>query len=448
MKLISQFTNRYDNIVYSVYELSNGIKLIHLQNPTDIDFNFSITVQAGAVYEPQEKVPQGTAHFLEHMLFNPNSYYRDKNSIFRFEEGSKERPKIYVNATTTRKNIYFSAGSNHGAKFRVLERVGNMIDFPKEKFGRYFEKEREVILAERSKRPKLEKDMYVQSLKFLLEKDSKEFTTNIIGEEKDIRKIGIEDLYKYFNSRFTTGNTIFSIQEKGALDTRTEKVLESISKRFVVGERSSFRNYSLRNELKYGAFKDEYANGITVYLFHFGRESGIIDYRKDVIREISSRIVRKFGFDFLREKQGLIYDLSTFDSKGIGYFNSIRGIRFVTEDSKLEKMIVSLRNMMERDIFKYLKSKNGKASFEDILSTFIYPRNKQYNEWLAEDCTSTLLETGEAFNENLYIDEGKKIVLSDVVKYLKKQFSIPPHIWIESAYEEGKIVERVKKFWK
>lgn len=448
MKLISQFTNKYNNIVYSIYELKNGIKLVHLQNPTDIDFNFSITVRAGSVYELKEGVPVGTSHFLEHMLFNPNSYYETKQSINRFEEGSKDMPKISINATTTKKNIYFSGGSNSKAKFKVIERVANLIDFPSKKFSNYIEKDRAVILAERSRRPKRGKDPNIAYQKFISGKEVGEFTNSILGESEDIQKICVNDLFKYFSSRFTTGNVIFSIQEKNKLDEKTENLLEEISQRFKKGEGDNFRKYKLENSLEFGAFKDDTANGVFVSFNYFSEQEDKINYREDVINDIAFNIIRKWGFDNLREKKGLVYEFKTFYLNGMSYYHCINGIKFVTEDSKLEEMIKSFKKMIEIDIFKYLKTKSGRASFEDVLSTFIYPRNKGYDEWLAEDCTSTLFESGEIFDENKYIEEGKKVELEDIVNFLKKQFSTPPHIWIESAHEEEKIIERVKKYWK
>ena len=92
MKLISQFKNRFNNITYSTYECNTGIKVLHLNNPATIDFDFAIIFNAGSSYEDMEKVPHGTAHFLEHMLLNPNGIYKDKEEIDKFEQGNKERP--------------------------------------------------------------------------------------------------------------------------------------------------------------------------------------------------------------------------------------------------------------------------------------------------------------------------------------------------------------------
>jgi predicted Zn-dependent peptidase len=154
MKLLSQFVNKYNNITYKTYELDNGIKLLHLDNPATIDFDFAIIFKAGTSFEMKEQVPKGTAHFLEHMLLNPNSTFKTKEEVDRFEQGSKDRPAIYSNGYTTRKNIFFTCHSNEQGAIRVIERLGSIIEFPKRKFSNMMEKERGIILAEKSRKPK------------------------------------------------------------------------------------------------------------------------------------------------------------------------------------------------------------------------------------------------------------------------------------------------------
>ena len=67
MKLISSFKNKYDNITYNIYESSNGVKVTHLQNPSTINFDFSVIHLAGCSFEKNQKVP-GDNSLLEHML--------------------------------------------------------------------------------------------------------------------------------------------------------------------------------------------------------------------------------------------------------------------------------------------------------------------------------------------------------------------------------------------
>lgn len=444
MKLKTEFKNKYNKIHYRIYELDNGIPVIHLENPTTIDFDFSIVVRAGSCYESKESVPKGTAHFLEHMFFNPNTYYKTRLSLEKFEAGDRENPRIYANAVTTRKNIYLTGHSNHKGALRVVERVANLVDFPKDKFDKYIEKERNIILAERKGQKKQGRNPMEESVKFLLGDRCPELVYNSIGEIEDIKKITLDDLHKYFVKRFTTGNTVFAIQESISPSSTVEKELEKISKRFVDQKADSFPELKLENKFKVGVFHDDTFSGINTHLFYFEKEKREFDYKYVAVKDISYELINKLAFNILREKEGLIYDFSTFESRTYTFGYNVQGIRFVSDLERFSETLESLHTILKEEIFKFLDSKEGKDWFLDILSTFIYPRTIPYNSDLAESVSSTYLEKEEVFNNNLYVKEAKGVKIKDVKKFLEKRFNIPPHIWLEGE-GDGKKLERIVK---
>ena len=442
MKLKTEFKNKYNKIHYRIYELDNGITFIHLQNPTTIDFDFSIVVKAGSYYESKESAPKGTAHFLEHMLFNPNTYYKTRSSFEKFEAGDRKNPRIYINAVTTRKNIYLTGHSNHKGAIRVVERVANLVDFPKEKFNKYIEKERNIILAERKGEKKQGRNPMQENLKFLLADSSPEFAYSPIGEIEEIKKISLDDLHKYFVKRFTTGNTVFAIQENVSPSATLEIKLEKISKRFVDQKPNSFPKLKLENKFKVGVFHDDTLSGINTYLFYFEKEKRKFDYKYVAVKDISYELINKLAFDILREKEGLIYDFGTFESRTYTFGYNVQGIRFVSDLERFSETLESLYTILKEGIFKFLDSKEGKDWFLDILSTFIYPRTIPYDSKLTESVSSTYLEKKEVFNNNLYVREAKVVKIGDVRKFLEKRFNTSPHIWLEGE-EDGKKLERI-----
>lgn len=444
MKLKTEFKNKYNKIHYRIYELDNGIPVVHLQNPTTIDFDFSIVVKAGSYYESKESVPKGTAHFLEHMFFNPNTYYKTRSSFEKFEAGDRESPRIYVNAVTTRKNIYLTGHSNHKGALRVVERVANLVDFPKGKFDKYIEKERNIILAEKKGQKKQGRNPMEESVKFLLEDSYPELVNNPVGEIEEIKKIALDDLHKYFVKRFTTGNTVFAIQENIDPSASLEKKLEKISKRFVNQKPNSFPKLKLENKFKIGIFYDDTLSGINTYLFYFEKEGKEFDYKHVAVKDISYELINRLAFDILREKKGLIYDFSAFESRTYTFGYNVQGVKFVSDLEKFSETLESFYIILKGEIFKFLDSKEGKDWVLDILSTFIYPRTVPYDFKLTEDVSSTYLERGELFNNNLYVKGARGVKVEDVKKFLKKRFKTPPHIWLESE-EEGKKLERIVK---
>lgn len=436
MKLISQFSNKYNNITYKTYELDNGIKLLHLDNPATIDFDFALIFKAGTSFEIGEGVPKGTAHFLEHMLLNPNSTFKTKEDVDRFEQGSKERPAIYSNGYTTRKNIFFTCHSNEQGYMRVLERLESILDFPKKKFSKMIEKEKGIILAERSRKSKKEKDGNLMSLEFLFKGIQDEFAYDVLGELDDIKSIGINDLEKFFKNRFVTGNCVFTVQSNGELTKSVQNKLEEISKRIPNSEMSKHREVVLENKWRVGTFFEEKATGIAIDFVYFEKKQPEIEYRQYGIEYITGRLIDWLAFDILREKMSLIYDFSVYKVANLSYDYDLIGFRFTTEKEKASKMLEELYTLLYKTSYTFLKSKRGKEWFEDVISTYIFPRTTKFNEELAESAVTTLLEEGEIFNSNTAIREAKKITIQDIKENLTKRLNTPPNIWVESDMEK------------
>jgi len=232
MKLLSQFKNRYNNITYKIYETNNGVKVLHLDNPATIDFDLAVIHAAGSAFEIQQGVPRGTAHFLEHMLFNPNTYFRSLDDINRFEQGNRERPTLHINAYTHKKYIMFVGHTNEKGTDRIFERIEKIYDFPKEKFSRYINKERNVILAEKSRKRKKKDNSTFMFLDFMFKGIADEFTGDTLGEEMDIKAITINDLEKYYKNKILSNTSVISIQSNGEFNNQIINRIEKLSSIF------------------------------------------------------------------------------------------------------------------------------------------------------------------------------------------------------------------------
>jgi predicted Zn-dependent peptidase len=445
MKLKYKFKNKYHNITYNVYETENGIKVLYLDNPVTVDFDFAILFKAGTSFETKENVPNGTAHFLEHMLLNPNSTFKTKEEIDKFEQGSKTRPALDINASTTRKNIYITSHTNQKGYLRSMERVESILEFPKRKFASQMEKERGIILAEKSRKLKKEKDPFFQSLIFLFNNEQKEFTYDILGEEEDIKRISINDLEKYFKSRFVTGNCVFAIQAKGEMNSKVKSRLEQISKKIPYGIEDIPNKPMLKNRWKVGCFNDNRANGVSFSLMYFNDAEEKIDYKLDVVQFLTSKLLAWLAFDVLREKKSLIYSFSPFKAGDLSFYYDISGFSFTTEQSKVLDTLNELYTLMHDYTFHFLKTKKGREWFDDAISRFIFPRSIKFSSDLAESDASSLIEDKEIFNDNKSVKAAKAIVIEDIQEYLKEMINIPPHIWIEGNINKKEIIEIVNK---
>jgi len=444
MKLISQFKNKYNNITYNTYQLKNGMKVLHLDNPATVNFDFALIHKAGSAYETEECVPNGTAHFLEHMLLNPNDTFKTKDQINRFEQGGIDRPNIFINAFTNRKYIVFSGNGHEDGKKRILERLGSIYQFPKRKFGNQMEKERGIILAEKSRKLKKENDNYLMSLEFLFKGIQDEFTGDVLGEIEDIKNISVDDLEGYFKSKITFNNTVISIQSNGVLDKKTEKILEDISEKLPKREVKEDRDIKLENRYRVGSFTDKRENGVSVAFIYFRKDISKIDYNLRLKEYLFIKLLDWLSFEILREKKSLIYGFSPFKNLNNSFEYILYGYKFTTEKEKVEETIEEFYRLMYEYTFRFLKTKKGKEWFEDALSTYIYPKTAVYDNTLAEGVATTVVENKEIFNYNKAVREAKKIKIGDIKDFLNMQLDILPHIWIEGNINKKEVSDIIK----
>ncbi len=444
MKLISQFKNKYNNITYNTYQLKNGMKVLHLDNPATVNFDFALIHKAGSAYEREEGVPNGTAHFLEHMLLNPNGTFKTKDQINRFEQGGIDRPNIFINAFTNRKYIVFSGNGHEDGKKRILERLGSIYQFPKKKFNNQIEKERGIILAEKSRKLKKENDNYLMSLEFLFKGIQDEFTGDVLGEIDEIKSLSIDDLERYFKSKITFNNTVISIQSNGILDKETEKILEDISERLPKVDVKRDKDIKLENMYRVGSFTDKRENGVSVAFVYFRKDTPKIDYNIRLKEYLFTKLLDWLSFEILREKKSLIYSFSPFRNWNNSFEYILYGYKFTTEKEKIAKTIEEYYKLMYEYTFKFLRTKKGKEWFEDALSNYIYPKTAVYDDTLAEGVATTVVEGNEIFNYNKAVRQAKKIKIGDIKEFLHTQLDIPPHIWIEGNITKKEVSNIIK----
>lgn len=450
MKLIQEFKNTYNNITYRLYELDCGIKLIHLENPATVNFDFYSIQRAGSIYERMEKVPHGSAHLMEHMLCNPNTTFRTRDDIRKFEEGDKTRPSLGMNAATWYKHMDLRGSSNMKGADRILQRIDSMVDFPYEKFKKSLVNEKRIVTAERSRRPKLEKDNFIQKMIYLEGKTFPEFAYNLLGEAEEIKSIDIKDLQKYFTNRFINKDAIFAIQSNDKLSKNIVTKLEKMGKKYTKKQAPALDKKQLINTLNWGYFYDEKATGTTIDLNYFDEIQKGFDYKRDSIEKVLNSVIRKIGFIILREKKGLIYGLQTSRDDWFTVYHNVVCLRFVVENSRVAELLTNLDTFIFEDIEKFIKSDKGTRWINNILSNYIFPTTVVYNQELPYEIAADYSEYGEIYNYNLYVEEVRKITKKEILGELKKLQSTPPHIWVESNLPEKDLAKMVKEsaLWK
>ncbi len=449
MKLLKRYKNKQNNIDYSLYKLDSGVNMIYLKNPASIDFDFALIHKAGKIYEDIEKVPHGTAHMLEHILFRPNKGFETDDEIYKFESGNKNRPAIYMNGRTSNKYLYLTGHTNQTGSIRLLERLDTLTEFSKEKLSKSFNTEKDIVLAEQSREEPTSKNKFLQNLKFLEEDVFPEFTYPIIGETEDIKSITLNNVESYFNNRFTKDNLIVAIQSS-KLSKKEIRIIEGITNKYPKKESLSLNDRNLNNKLDFGSFADERLTGTAIYLSYFQKDTEGFNYTLDAVNNMLVRLIRKVGEENLRDKQGLAYSVAmeTATFVSLGYI--VAEIAIVVENTKVALSFEAINHFLFFELEEFLNSSKGDDWFEHILSTLIYPHTTQYNDELAENIACLFIENKELYNANKYKEALKKVTKKDLLLKVKELQSIPPHIWIESNLDRKEIEKIVKKsdLWK
>jgi predicted Zn-dependent peptidase len=206
----------------------------------------------------------------------------------------------------------------------------------------------------------------------------------------------------------------------------------------------------MKNQKDLGYFFDEHTTGTTIEFLHFDDYEGAINYKREAETNLLHKLIHKLGFDILREKKGLIYDLSASISMSYSASNAVDGINFVTENKKIKEMLEAIDKLIYKDLEHFIKSEDGTRWLEHVLSKFIYPTTISYNSDLANSIATTYFETGELYNYNKYVEEAKKITKERIIELIHEFQNIPPHIWVESNLPKKEVEKVVKEstLWK
>ena len=175
--------------------LENGIKILCYPIPHAYSLTVGLYVKAGLKYELLEQ--HGISHFLEHMHFRGTGVHEQKNLYYLTQKmGTSLVGKTYKELLQfqmkVRPKYIFDACS-------VIKAVIDNYSWTQEQL----EAERKIILEEIAEKSfYLNINTYIDELLWpdqLISKD-------ILGSEKSIKQISLQDLIQYKKSRFVPGN--------------------------------------------------------------------------------------------------------------------------------------------------------------------------------------------------------------------------------------------------
>ncbi len=448
MQLIKKWSDKRYGTENFLYRLKAGVKLLFVNNPTSTETNLSISVKAGSQYEKSVKVTQGTAHFVEHLLYSPNEIHKTKQEIDSFEFGNKNKPSLLINGYTSYKTLTIHGKAHYKGQVRLAQRLLHIASYPEKLFSEYIEKERKIIISETKRDKKPERDKIYQFEKFMVDSQMPGYSRFTLGEEKDLKKITTEELIKFYRATFVKNNAIIAVQSPVKPSGKFLEILTEIAKRFEGsrGKPPRWPKEYVENRYRFGYFYNPDEEGTQIILSYFDPSPKKINYKKNQLFNLTKNLIWKVAFDHLREEKGLVYAFEPFYDNSTMASYDIEGFHFTVNHRNITPSLDLTYEIIYKKLEEFLLSDQGKKWFESFLSHFIFPKTLSFNPNYAMEKAFAIHHGYELPDFEKAVEVAKNITIKDLQKYLKTNFqNIPLHIFVASPKKEKEIRKAVYK---
>lgn len=444
MKKILTYKDSYYKATNTLFE-SNGVKVLVCVKPDIVDFSADIIFKGGAYFEKQKNIPNGTAHFLEHMMCNPNKAFKTHNDIKQYEFGSRTRAEIYANAATGQKYVSYYGSTHNRSTQRLLRFLQYRIDYPIERFEEFIEKERGIILAELQAYEPEEKDATLDFQRFMYGQYQRSFGDRIIGTDESIRAITIEHLNHIRDSMYVKNRAIVTVQTHKLLVPSQVNIIDKITNLIpdknikVPEEEKDF----LKNTYKHKIFLNEKAQGIGFVFGYFTNKMLVTDYPEAICRYLLRTLMWYLSQRLLREEKALIYGMSA-NMSNVHWHNYAINFETRTEFNKITDFLENLSEVIYKKAIEFLKSEDGKTWFEGQISRYIFTRTISYDDdYARNEANSFLLEENDPFYDfSKALKAARELKIETFEAFYNKMIlKQKPHVWMETASNTEEVLK-------
>ncbi len=198
----NQITNNDDfkeNII--IKEYSNGLKIIAEETSNLFPFSVSISILSGSRNEVN--VPNGTAHFLEHLVFRRTKRLKSKQIAKEFEKYG-----AIANAFTTKEYTSYFATANYKNLDYVFKLLYEVV-FEPEFNQSDINKEKKIIIDEIVSAEDDPEDLItdkISQIQFL----NDPIANPIAGSISSVNEIGISHLKYFYEENYNPNNIIIA----------------------------------------------------------------------------------------------------------------------------------------------------------------------------------------------------------------------------------------------
>jgi predicted Zn-dependent peptidase len=220
---------------YSIYELKNGIRIVHKQIGGKIA-HCGFIINTGS--RDEKLTENGIAHFIEHTIFKGTNKRKAHHILNRIDSVGGE-----INAYTTKEKTCVYASFVVDYFERASELLSDILinsTFPEKEI----EKEKDVIIDEIHSYQDTPYEQIYDDFEELVFKDHP-LGMNILGTEQSVRDINRTKILDFINRNYATNEIVFSII--GNLD---EKKILKIAQKYFEGFQTK-QHHPTRTEFKH-----------------------------------------------------------------------------------------------------------------------------------------------------------------------------------------------------
>src|SRR3990167_1654439 len=313
--------------------LENGLRVITDNIPGVATATLGLWVQVGARYEPAAL--NGISHFLEHMAFKGTATRTAKQIAEEIENVGG-----HLNAYTSRENTAYHARVLAADVPLALELIADIIQnstFEEQEVAR----ERNVILQEIGQTLDTPDDIifdYFQEIAF----PNQPLGRSILGKPAIVEKISGDDLRNYINQEYTASRMVFAAA--GAVTH--DQIVDLCQKHFVKLPTHPTKDYEKAMYKGGNFFEKKELEQVHLLVGFESCPYGHPAYFPFAVFSnllgggMSSRL-----FQEVREKRGLVYSISCFNSvfRDTGIF----GIYAGTSEEKVSELIPVTKGVLQ-----------------------------------------------------------------------------------------------------
>lgn len=448
MRLIEKWKDKYYFATNYIFETNNGLKIYYTFKPDIYKTYFAFSTLGGSQIESSLNVPDGTAHFAEHLLCNPNSTLKTQDRMNDYKFGNRVKPSIYSNAATSRKEVWFNLESNSKGFLRMLNYLKYQLQIKFSNINKYIEEERGVILAEEHRYKPIEKDSSIAYDKFMIGDICPDFAKRNLGIPETINRIDSGHIETFIKKVFNVNNCYFAIQSNLEPTKELLKELDNFAESITLfdGDKVTYESQIYKPVFKKQHFFEDSQQGLFFSLNYVQSLKDTSGYRNNVLRYLVDGALGYVAREILREKHNYVYSAEVFNSIYCWDLR-LRGIKMIVKKENILNSFNALNSILKDNVVGYLTSKKGGLWFKSHVSNYIfYPPSGVNPNYTFDWGYNHFIGMGiYNFDYAKSIDEAKKATISDVIVEYKKLYeSTPPALWFQSSYKQEDIFSELE----